>query len=215
MGAVHRSMAGAPLVFASTGNTTFLYVQLLNSSGPWLDLCPLPQWSQVLKPQCPLGQPPLENQFPPGAPGVSPVRMTNVSALGWQPPMPAATAVALLESLVVSDGVLLTVSGRPPADANARAALFLKLYAALLPLLVPPFEQQQSAQADDWDALATRTEGDLRLDESEVNISGHKLLRAYYNDSRHTTAESLTQFDVLEALRRWNSSTKLHQNAST
>ena len=66
--------------------------------------------------------------------------------MGWQPPIPGA-AITLLTQLVVSDGLLLTIAGRP-RTTQERAAVFLRLYAALLPLVTP--DEAQLLQIDDW-----------------------------------------------------------------
>jgi hypothetical protein len=82
------------------------------------------------------------------------------------------------------------------------------MYSSLLPFLIPDGEEQQ--RVEDWASLAAKSELDLRRNGSQVLFHGQQLLRSYYNDGR-AGAESVTQLDVLEPLRRWNSSCALHE----
>ena len=176
-------------------------MQLLNSSGTYLDACPIPTWAQTMRPVYPAST----LRWPVGAPGVSPCHISNVSDVGYKPPLPA-TEFTLLTDLVLSDGVLLSRGG-VPANATQRAAVFLEMYSALLPMLIPDAAEQ--VQVDDWASLAVKSEIDLRRNGSQVECQGQLLLRSYYNDNR-AGGESVTQLDVLEPLRRWNSSCALH-----
>ena len=200
------SLSGAPLIFGSVAGTTFLYLQNVNSTGAFLDACPIPNWARVMRPVFPAAA----LAWKVGAPGVSPCNVSNVSEVGWKPPLPA-TNIELLTDLRVSDGVLLTMAG-VPSNATQRAAIFLEMHSVLLPLLVPPEHDQ--LQVDDWASLATKSERDLRRNGSQVVFQGHHLLRSYYNDGR-AGGESVTQLDVLEPLRRWNSSCALHKTLTS
>eukprot|EP01045_Picozoa_sp_COSAG04_P022894 COSAG04_NODE_2651_length_3787_cov_2.405471_3_plen_146_part_00 len=110
----------------------------------------MPAWHAQMRPQyCPSLQPSCDKEtWVPGAyqVPVSPAVLPNVSSVGWQPPTPGA-AITLLAGLVVSDGLLLTIAGRP-RTTQERAAVFLRLYAALLPLVTP--DEAQLLQIDDW-----------------------------------------------------------------
>ena len=182
------------------GANTFLYAQLLNSSGPLLDACPLPNWGGQMEPVYPAAA----RVWAAGAAGTSPVDVQNVSSLGWRPPLPA-TELTLLAELTVSDGLLLSLRGIP-ANATQRASVFLELYAAMLPLVTPA----TTTQVKDWSAVAAQSERDLRrADGAMVTYQGQQLLRSYWNDGR-AGAESVTQFSVLEPMRRWNHSCALH-----
>ena len=132
--------------------------------------------------------------------------------LGYMPPRPA-TNVTLLQPLVVSDGALLTTAG-VPSTKEARSKVFLELYSAVVPLLLPDPATvvRQDRGADAWGRLASRSAADLLLDASATLVNGSRLLRAYYNDSRAGLAEFVTQLDVLAPLRRWNRSHPLHHS---
>ena len=94
----------------------------------------------------------------------------------------------------------------------SRARVFLKLYSAALPLLLPDPATvvQQGQGVDAWSRVASRSAADLLLDASATVVNGSRLLRAYYNDSRVGLAEFVTKLDVLEPLRRWDRSHPLH-----
>ena len=194
------SLSGAPIIYGSVDGSTFLYAQLLNSSGALIDACPIPTWAQTLEPQY---HP--RTAWPEGAPGVSPCEVANVTSVGWKPPLPAVE-LTLLTDLVLTNGLLLSREG-VPSTATERATIFLQMHSALLLMLTPDVTEQE--QVDDWVALAVKSERDLRRSGSQVTFAGQQLLRSYYND-RRAGGESVTQMDVLEPLRRWNSSCALH-----
>jgi hypothetical protein len=196
------SLSGAPMIYGSVAGTSFLYVQLLNSSGPWIDACPIPTWGQTMEPKYPKAA----LSWTEGAPGESPCVVPNTTNVGWKPPLPA-TDVTLMTDLVLSDGVLLSRDG-VPSNATERATVFLEMYSSLLPFLIPNVGEQQ--RVGDWAPLAVKSERDLRRNGSQVTFQGQQLLRSYYNDGR-AGGESVTQLDVLEPLRRWNSSCALHE----
>ena len=141
-----------------------------------------------------------------GAPGESPCVVPNATSVGWKPPLPA-TDVTLMADLVLSDGVLLSRDG-VPSNATERATVFLEMYSSLLPFMIPSAGEQQ--RVEDWASLAVKSERDLRRNGSQVTFQGQQLLRSYYNDDR-AGGESVTQLDVLEPPRRWNSSCALHK----
>jgi hypothetical protein len=125
------SASGSAMIYGAvpTSNMTFLYVQLVNSSGEWLDACPLSAYGSMLTPTVPMGS-------AGGAPGLSPSRLASVSSIGWVPPLPTAAGFRPIRSLTVSDGVLFTVDGVAP-DGQERASQFVAMYSALLPKLLP------------------------------------------------------------------------------
>ena len=142
------SLAGGAMIYGTVRNTTLLYLQMVNSSGPYLDACPVVTAQEVLWPTCPMGT-------TPASPGDSPTVIGGVMELGWRPPLPKADLV-LQRDLVVSDSVLISSPGMP-ASAGERASLFLRLYAALLPLVLP----STNTRVDDWQQLALRSEDDI------------------------------------------------------
>ena len=167
------SNGGAPMIWGATGTTAFLYVQLLNSSGAYLDACPIPTFQQTLWPTCPYGTTAAN-------PGVSPALVANVSEVGYKPPLPRVE-LTLLRELVVSDGLLITREGAP-VDVDGRARLFLQLYAALLPGLAP--HSKHAVPQEEWQALALRSERDLlrRNGSAVAGPAGAGLLRTPHDD---------------------------------
>ena len=90
--------------------------------------------------------------------------------------------------------------------------MFLRLYTALLPLVLPATH----TQVDDWQQLALRSEDDItNRNGTGVLSNAGRLLRVYYNDFRLTNIELIAQLDVITSIRHWsNSSTLAHQLAA-
>lgn len=197
------SLAGGAMIYGTVRNTTLLYLQMVNSSGPYLDACPVVTAQEVLWPTCPMGT-------TPASPGDSPTVVDGVMELGWRPPLPKADLV-LQRDLVVSDSVLITSPGMP-VNAGERASLFLRLYTALLPLLLP----STHTRVDDWQQLALRSADDIaNRNGTGVLSSGGRLLRVYYNDFRLTNIELIAQLDVITSIRHWSNSSTLAQELAT
>ena len=198
------SSMNTAIIFGAALNTTFLYMQLVNSSGGYINSCPAPTAQRVLWPTAPIGTTPAN-------PGISPVNLANVSELGWQPMLPRVDLV-LPRALVISDGVIITIPG-VPSDGAARAEIFLRLYSALLPLLLPA--DNSNIPLESWSSIATRSAHDLlHRNGSGVLTPAGRLLRVYYNDFRTTNVELIAQLDVLTATRRWNRSSDIHRQLS-
>lgn len=197
------SLAGGAMIFATVRNTTFLYLQMVNSSGPYLDACPAITAQEVLWPTCPMGT-------TPASPGDSPTVIDGVAELGWRPPLPKADLV-LQRNLVVSDSMLITSSGIP-FGAGERASVFLRLYTALLPLVLPSAHMR----VDDWQQLALRSKDDIaNRNGTGVLSSAGRLLRVYYNDFRLTNIELIAQLDVITSIRHWGNNSNYVQELAT
>ena len=203
------SASGSGVVYAAVPsfNTSFFLVQLLNSTGMWLDACPLPTWGETLVPAVP--------DDGSGAPAHVPTHFDNATGVGYSPRVPVVP-ITLRVPIVVSDAVLLTRAGVPDGAAG-RADAFVQMYAAVLPSLVPAVlalrSQNDNSSDDDidddddydWHDVAVRSAEDLWFAPaaSVRTANGAWQLRAYWNDSRQTS-EFVTQLDVLTSLLAWN-----------